>query len=101
MTDTAGMAAAPPPPSAPSDIGLAIAGIARQIRREDFGTGPLASVRRNAPGAVLGQPAFHRLTADLPEEWLRGDAPVRWATLVHAMAIGASLGETPPEKPAG
>mgnify|MGYP001809779463 CR=1 FL=1 len=84
------------------DRRAAIAAIARAIRRSDFGTGPLASLRRNEPGTVLGQPAFHRLIADIPDDHLIGrQSRIRWATVIHAMAIGARLDEKLPDMKAG
>lgn len=76
----------------------AIAGIGRRLRDRDFGTGALASLRRNGPGVVVGQPAFHRLFADLPDDLLDGiDAPIRWASVVQASALTAVPGTRPPD----
>lgn len=92
MTDTA---------TEPSH-GRAIAEIARRLRGVEFGTGNLAALRRHDPPTVLRQSAFHRLVAPFPEEWFLGeDSCIRWATLVHAMAIGAKAGERVPDGDAG
>lgn len=82
--------------------GRAIADIARRLRGAEFGTGNLASLRRHDAQTVLRQSAFHRLVAEFPDEWFLGeDSRIRWATLVHAMAIGAKPGERVPDGDAG
>lgn len=82
--------------------GSAIAEIARRLRVVEFGTGALAALRRHDPQAVLRQSAFHRLVAAFPDRWFQADgARIRWATLVHAMAIGAKAGDSPPDGDAG
>jgi CRISPR system Cascade subunit CasB len=83
--------------------GTAIGQIAARLRSPDFSPGALASLRRHDPGMVMGQPAFHRLVAGLPDGDLddRHAGALRWATVVHAMAIGARPGEAPPDAKAG
>jgi CRISPR type I-E-associated protein CasB/Cse2 len=62
--------------------------IARRLSREGFDRGALASLRRNDPSTVVGQPAFHRLLAEV-DQWVGEDEAIRWATLVHIVAITA------------
>lgn len=64
-----------------------IAGIARRIADESFGSGALAELRRNHPMAVAATPSFHRLTASMDDVSWTGDAPLRWATLIQAIAM--------------
>lgn len=74
-----------------------LAEIAATLQRDDFGTGPLASLRRHDPAIVAGQPAFHRLITRLPDERVKDPASIlRWATVVHAMAIGIRPGVNEP-----
>ncbi len=67
--------------------------IAIELAKENFGTGPLASLRRHSPSEVMKQPAFYRLIENLPDEVLRDDASLRWATLIQAIAIGTKPGK--------
>lgn len=62
-----------------------------RLASKDFGTGELAQLRRNDPATVAGQPAFHRLMAERDRTIGESEA-LRWATLVHAMAITAAHG---------
>ncbi len=62
-----------------------------RLASKDFGTGELAQLRRNDPATVAGQPAFHRLMADRDRPIAESEA-LRWATLVHVMAITAAHG---------
>ena len=62
-----------------------------RLASKDFGTGELAQLRRNDPATVAGQPAFHRLMADRDRPIGESEA-LRWATLVHVMAITAAHG---------
>lgn len=72
----------------------AILRIAVAMARADFGTGPLASLRRHFPSYVVNEPAFHRLIAGLDDKMLAGDGtPLRWATVIQAIAIGTKPGE--------
>ena len=74
--------------------------IAKQIADADFGTGPLAELRRKDPEAVASTPAFHRLTAHMEDVSWAGDA-LRWATVIQAMAIGTSPGDALPSESVG
>lgn len=62
-----------------------------RLASKDFGAGELAQLRRNDPANVAGQPAFHRLMADRDRPIGESEA-LRWATLVHVMAITAAHG---------
>lgn len=62
-----------------------------RLASKDFGTGELAQLRRNDPATVVGQPAFHRLIAERDRPIAESEA-LRWATLVHVMAITAAHG---------
>jgi CRISPR system Cascade subunit CasB len=73
-----------------------------KMAREDFGTGSLASLRRHSPERVAREPAFHRLLAGVPDDMLKAqDAPVRWAAVIQAIAIGAKPGEPASRESAG
>src|SRR5262249_55429166 len=50
----------------------------------NWGTGPLAELRRLDPAGSLSEPALHRLPTAVPESWLYGDGLRRWALTVHA-----------------
>ncbi|MBG0792837.1 type I-E CRISPR-associated protein Cse2/CasB [Methylocystis sp. H62] len=65
-----------------------IAKIGAIVSSEHFGPGNLASLRRNDRFQVAGQPAFHRLLADI-DQWASEEEAPRWATLVHVIAITA------------
>jgi hypothetical protein len=67
--------------------------IARRLASDDFGAGELAQLRRNDPATVAGQPAFLRLMAERDAP-IHEEAAIRWATLVHVMAITAGCGST-------
>ncbi len=56
-----------------------------------FGTGPLAELRRMDPKrGAHGTAALHRLLARyVPDWWLGDDNFVRWALLVHLLALAA------------
>ena len=76
--------------------------IAEQLRHPAFGAGALASLRRSDPSSVLHQPAFYRLVSPIGELALAGEGALRWATVVHAMAISARPGtRSPPSRRAG
>jgi len=80
----------------------AIAAIARTIARDDFGTGPLASLRRAGPDHVMTQSSFYRLLVHIPEDLAKSVADLlRWASVVHVMALGAKPGSAPSRVPAG
>ena len=75
---------------------------AAAMARADFGTGPLASLRRHSPSDVVNEPAFHRLIAGLEDKMLAGDGtPLRWATVIQAIAIGTKPGEGVSQERAG
>lgn len=78
-----------------------IARIAKRIADESFGAGALAELRRNHPSIVASAPSFHRLTANMDDVSWVGDAPLRWATLIQAIAIGTKPGESAPTESAG
>ena len=64
------------------------------LRRDDFGNGALASLRRGGPRAVVDQPTFHRLIAEVDEgaeENKTFDSAIRWGTIIHAAALGARV----------
>jgi hypothetical protein len=75
-----------------------------KLGHENFGTGPLAELRRMDPrDAIPATPALHRLLArNVPEAWLGGDGLSRWTLLIHLLALAApsplhtftALGET-------
>lgn len=69
--------------------------IARQMAREDFGTGALASVRRGDPSRIRDAPSFHRLTRIVDERAMAGDGALRWATAVHLIATLTRPGGLP------
>jgi len=74
------------PSDQPPRLQVLVGNIERRLRREDFGTGPRAELRRMDPRAPSA-PAFFRLLAELPE---RTPLDVRqWALLIHAMALAA------------
>ncbi len=106
MTPDDGLAIAAPEASA-ADHGKQnafrshIARIAKRIAASDFGTGPLAELRRKDPQAVSAAPSFHRLTAHMDDVSWAGDAPVRWAAMIQAMATGTRPGEGAPAESAG
>jgi CRISPR type I-E-associated protein CasB/Cse2 len=75
--------------------------IASAMARADFGTGPLASLRRHIPADVQNEPTFHRLITDVDDKLLVEDAPLRWATVIQAMALGTKPGEGVPTERAG
>lgn len=58
-----------------------------------FGTGPLAELRRmNLRAAIPATPALHRLLArHVDDEWLSGSGLKRWALLVHLAALVSPL----------
>ena len=62
-----------------------------RLGQENFGTGPLAELRRMDPrAAALATPTLHRLLArNVPEAWLGGDGLNRWALLIHLLALAA------------
>lgn len=62
-----------------------------KLGQENFGTGPLAELRRMDPcAATPTTPTLHRLLArNVPEAWLGGDGLNRWALLVHLLALAA------------
>lgn len=82
------------------DRGL-LKGIARQLVREELGTGALASLRRGDPAIVLRQPTCHRILRDVDDASLDADGALRWATAVHILAILATPGVPWPTRTAG
>ena len=62
-----------------------------KLSQENFGTGPLAELRRMDPRvAAPTTPPLHRLLArNVPEAWLGGDGLNRWALLIHLLALAA------------
>lgn len=76
---------------APESLATWVGRVSARLASEAFGPGELAQLRRNDPATVAGQPAFHRLMAERPAP-IREDAAIRWATLVHVMAITAAHG---------
>lgn len=62
-----------------------------KLGQENFGTGPLAELRRMDPRAATPTtPTLHRLLArNVPETWLGGDGLHRWALLIHLLALAA------------
>jgi CRISPR type I-E-associated protein CasB/Cse2 len=62
-----------------------------RLGQENFGTGPLAELRRMDPRAAApNTPTLHRLLArNVPEAWLGGDGLNRWALLIHLLALAA------------
>jgi CRISPR type I-E-associated protein CasB/Cse2 len=62
-----------------------------KLAQENFGTGPLAELRRMDPRAATPTtPTLHRLLArNVPEPWLGGDGLNRWALLIHLLALAA------------
>jgi CRISPR type I-E-associated protein CasB/Cse2 len=78
----------PEAPGSQKDIVGALVG---RIGNEQFGTGPLAELRRMDPKqTVLGQPALHRLLARyVAEDRLLGDGMRRWSLLIHLLALAA------------
>lgn len=75
-----------------------IASLVHRLAPTRLGPGQLASLRRGDAGAVLQQPAFHRLTSDLGERDLAGDGAIRWATVIQGLAL---TGSTPDMESAG
>ena len=62
-----------------------------KLSQENFGTGPLAELRRMDPRAAIPvTPTLHRLLArHVPEAWLGGEGLHRWALLIHLLALAA------------
>jgi hypothetical protein len=62
-----------------------------KLGQENFGTGPLAELRRMDPRAAIPTtPTLHRLLArNVPEAWLGGEGLSRWALLIHLLALAA------------
>jgi hypothetical protein len=62
-----------------------------KLGHENFGTGPLAELRRMDPRAAIPvTPTLHRLLArNVPEAWLGGEGLHRWALLIHLLALAA------------
>jgi len=89
---------AAPPPAPPPTRAEGIGKMAAALADENFGTGPLAELRRLNPAGHLNQPALHRLLARyVPEGWVRGDALRPWALVIHCLALAAPdllLGQT-------
>lgn len=65
-----------------------IARIVRALSVPSLGTGTLASLRRGDPSMVLRQAAFYRMASSLDDSELRGENGLRWATVVHCIAVG-------------
>jgi hypothetical protein len=61
------------------------------LGQENFGTGPLAELRRMDPCATSPTtPTLHRLLArHVPEAWLGGVGLNRWGLLIHLLALAA------------
>jgi hypothetical protein len=61
------------------------------LGQENFGTGPLAELRRMDPRAAIPTtPALHRLLArNVPDAWLGGKGLNRWTLLIHLLALAA------------
>jgi CRISPR system Cascade subunit CasB len=80
-----------------------LAFLARRLADPAFGPGARAALRRADPTTVMRQAAFHRLIveAQIDESQIAGDGWLRWATVLHAMAIGIRPGLHPPGRPAG
>ena len=70
-----------------------IAGLSARLASEAFGPGERAQLRRNDPATVAGQPVFHRLMAERDAP-IRPEDALRWATLVHVVAITVAHGAT-------
>lgn len=80
--------------TATNPVRVQIARIARRLAVPDLDPGARASLRRGDPATVLRQAACHRLLLALDEGALAGEGALRWATVVHAVAIGARPGAT-------
>lgn len=78
-----------------------LAQLARRLGDLELNTGARASLRRGNPTTVLHQPALHRLLVRLDEAALAGDGALRWATVVHALAIAVRPGSPASTRDAG
>ena len=77
----------PRPDPAPSHSD-SIRTIAVRLADPNFGTGPVATLRRLDPAGALAEPALHRLLA----RYVAEDSPEvlrAWALLIHCMALAA------------
>jgi hypothetical protein len=75
---------------APTQDGV-VGNLIARLGQENFGTGPLAELRRmDLRAAALTNPTLHRLLArNVPEAWLSGKGLNRWALLIHLLALAA------------
>lgn len=80
-----------------------IAFLARRLADPAFGAGARAALRRGDPTTVMRQATFHRLVASarIDESRMAGDGSLRWATVLHAMAINIRPGVPLLRGPAG
>ncbi len=62
-----------------------------RLAQENFGTGPLAELRRmDLRAATPTAPTLHRLLArNVPEAWMGGAGLNHWALLIHLLALAA------------
>jgi hypothetical protein len=73
----------------PSTQDEVVGDLIAKLGQENFGTGPLAELRRMDPRAAT-KPTLHRLLArNVPKAWLGGDGFNRWALLIHLFALAA------------
>lgn len=71
-----------------------LATLTQRVRESRLDTGSMAALRRGDAGAVLAQPAFHRLTAGFDDLEFAEDGAERWATVVQGIALtGGATGD--------
>lgn len=80
-----------------------LAFLTRRLVDPGLGPGARAALRRGDPITVMRQAAFHRLVARarVDESVLAADGWLRWATVLHAMAIAIRPGAPLSQRPAG
>lgn len=80
-----------------------LAFLARRLADPGLGASARAALRRADPIVVMQQAVFHRLVARarVDESRMAGDGWLRWATVLHAMAIAIRPGAPLPQRPAG
>jgi len=77
-----------PPTDSGSNLAATVRAMADRIADSDYGTGPLAELRRLDPRHPVA-PAFYRLLARLPDGRPYGLGIEEWALLIHAIALAA------------